>query len=91
MSAIDYTKAYITHDDGKRLATIDNNTFVDLGAFVDGNGDALAMVYGLAFGQDGEIYLTQQKEAAMKLAAPAIPKSGELIYLQWAGTLRSPK
>ena len=45
MSAIDYTKAYITHDDGKRLATIDeNNTFVDLGAFVDGNGDALTMV-----------------------------------------------
>ena len=62
MSVIDYTKAYITHDDGKRLATIDeNNTFVDLGAFVDGNGDALTMVYGLAFGKDGEIYLTQQQ------------------------------
>ena len=32
MSAIDYTKAYITHNDGKSLATIDeNNNFVDLG------------------------------------------------------------
>ena len=64
MSAIDYTKAYITHDNGKRLATIDeNNTFVDLGAFVDDNGDVLTwpeLVYGLAFGKDGEIYLTQQ-------------------------------
>ena len=56
MSAIDYTKAYITHDNGKRLATIDeNNTFVDLGAFVDDNGDVLTwpeLVYGLAFGKD---------------------------------------
>ena len=64
MSAIDYTKAYITHDNGKRLATIDeNNTFIDLGAFVDDNGDELTrpeLVYGLAFGKDGEIYLTQQ-------------------------------
>ena len=65
MSAIDYTKAYITHDNGKRLATIDeNNTFIDLGAFVDDNGDVFTwpeLVYGLAFGKDGEIYLTQQK------------------------------
>ena len=61
MSAIDYTKAYITHNDGTSLATIDeNNNFVDLGAFVDSEGNALSKVYGLAFGKDGEIYLTQQ-------------------------------
>ena len=62
MPAIDYTKAYITHDDGKSLGTIDeNNTFEDLGTFVDGDGNALTKVYGLAFGKDGEIYLTQQQ------------------------------
>ena len=61
MSAIDYTKAYITHNDGKSLGTIDeNNNFEDLGTFVDGDGNALTKVYGLAFGKDGEIYLTQQ-------------------------------
>ena len=61
MSAIDYTKAYITNNDGKSLATIDeSNTFVDLGIFVDSAGNALTKVYGLAFGKDGEIYLTQQ-------------------------------
>jgi hypothetical protein len=61
MSAIDYTKAYITHNDGTSLATIDeNNNFVDLGTFVDSGGTALSKVYGLAFGKDGEIYLTQQ-------------------------------
>ena len=62
MSAIDYTKAYITHNNGTSLGTIDqNNNIEDLGTFVDGNGDALTMVYGLAFGKDGEIYLTQQQ------------------------------
>ena len=36
ISAIDYTKAYITHNGGTSLATIDeNNNFVDLGTFVD--------------------------------------------------------
>ena len=61
MSSIDYTKAYITHNNGKSLATIDeNNNFVDLGTFVDGEGNALDKVYGLAFGKDREIYLTQQ-------------------------------
>ena len=61
MSAIDYTKAYITHNNGTSLATIDeNNNFVDLGTFVDSGGTALTRVYGLAFGKDGEIYLTQQ-------------------------------
>ena len=49
MSTIDYAKAYITHNDGKSLATIDeNNNFVDLGTFVDGEGNALDKVYGLA-------------------------------------------
>ncbi len=61
MSAIDYTKAYITHNDGTSLATIDeNDNFVDLGTFVDSRGTPLSKVYGLAFGKDGEIYLTQQ-------------------------------
>ena len=61
MSAIDYDKAYITHNDGTSLATIDeNNNFVDLGTFVDSEGNALQKVYGIAFGKDGEIYLTQQ-------------------------------
>ena len=61
MSAIDYTKAYITNNNGTSLATIDeNNNFEDLGTFVDGDGNALTKVYGLAFGKDGEIYLTQQ-------------------------------
>ena len=56
MSAIDYTKAYITHNGGTSLATIDeNNNFVDLGAFVDGDGNALTKVYGLAFGKDGPV------------------------------------
>ena len=58
---IDYTKAYITHDAGKSLATIDeNNNFVDLGTFVTARANALENVYGTAFGKDGEIYLTQQ-------------------------------
>ena len=62
MSAIDYTKAYITHNNGTSLGTIDeNNNFEDLGTFVDGDGNALSKVYGLAFGKDGEIYLTQQQ------------------------------
>ena len=62
MSAIDYTKAYITNNNGNGLATIDeNNNFEDLGTFVDGDGNALSKVYGLAFGKDGEIYLTQQQ------------------------------
>ena len=61
MSAIDYTKAYITHNNGTSLGTIDeNNNFEDLGTFVDGDGNALSKVYGLAFGKDGEIYLTQE-------------------------------
>ena len=61
MSAIDYSKAYITHNNGTSLATIDSgNSFEDLGAFVDSEGNALSKVYGLAFGKDGEIYLTQQ-------------------------------
>ena len=61
MSSIDYSKAYITHNNGKSLATIDeNNNFVDLGTFVDGEGNALDKVYGLAFSKDREIYLTQQ-------------------------------
>ena len=61
MSAIDYTKAYITNNNGTSLATIDgSNNFEDLGIFVDSAGNALTKVYGLAFGKDGEIYLTQQ-------------------------------
>ena len=60
MPGIDYTKAYITNNDGTSLATIDNNNdFEDLGIFVDTDGNALTKVYGLAFGKDGEIYLTQ--------------------------------
>ena len=61
MTAIDYTKAYITHNNGTSLGTIDeNNNFEDLGTFVDGDGNTLSKVYGLAFGKDGEIYLTQE-------------------------------
>ena len=52
MSAIDYTKAYITHNDGKSLATIDeNNNFVDLGTFIDSGGNDLFESLWVSFWQ----------------------------------------
>ena len=47
MFMIDYTKAYITHNNGTSLGTIDeDNNFEDLGTFVDSEGNALTKVYG---------------------------------------------
>ena len=63
MSAIDYTKAYITHNDGTSLGTIDeNNTFENLGTFVDGDGNALTKVYGLAFGRMEDLFNTTRRQ-----------------------------
>ncbi|MDC3010864.1 VCBS domain-containing protein [Synechococcus sp. AH-736-G21] len=96
MSAIDYTKAYITHNDGTSLGTIDeNNTFENLGTFVDGDGNALTKVYGLAFGKDGEIYLTQQQGGSnedlggssdTQIWKANLPAVGEKVTLTKIGT-----
>ena len=54
-------KIYTTHTQGQKLGYVDkfDNSFTDLGKFNDGTSD-LTRVWGLAFGQDGNLYATQE-------------------------------
>ncbi|QNI49797.1 hypothetical protein SynRS9915_00068 [Synechococcus sp. RS9915] len=65
-------KIYTTHSSGNRLGYLDtaDNSFTNLGTFNDGTIN-LSSVWGLAFGQDGNLYATQEARTTFGASSTA--------------------